>query len=119
MKAWFSGLSLLWKLIIGLLAVAFIFFAYNFVDDWFSKDDEVRAELSENQTEAAIESGVDTVNTVTNQYTRETERIETIREVQKEVNNATTIHDAHVAGARGLCDNFGICSEDVVQPANP
>lgn len=85
---WFKGLKAIWKIVLVVLAALFIFLAYNFVDDFFSKDDEVRAELSENQTEAAVESGQDAVNTVTNQYTREVERTETVRVIQNEVNNA-------------------------------
>lgn len=112
---WFKGLKAIWKIVVVVLAALFIFLAYNFVDDLFSKDDEVRAELSENQTEAAVESGQDAVNTVTNQYTREVERTETVRVIQNEVNNAQDFHSAHAAGANGLCNNFGICAQEQVQ----
>lgn len=112
---WFKGLKAVWKVVVVILAALFIFLAYNFVDDLFSKGDETSAELSENQAEAAVESGRDAVNTVTNQYTREVERTETVRVIQNEVNNAQDFHSAHTAGASGLCVNFGICSEDQVQ----
>lgn len=112
---WFKGLKAIWKIVVVVLAALFLFLAYNFVDDFFSKDDEVRAELSENQTEAAVESGKDAVNTVTNQYTREVERTETVRVIQNEVNNAKDFSSAHAAGANGLCNNFGICAQEQVQ----
>lgn len=94
------------------MACLFIFIAYNFVDDLFSKEDEVRAELSENQAEAAVESGKDAVSTITIQNTKEIERTETVRVIQNEVNNAQDFSSAHAAGAAGLCNNFGVCSEE-------
>ena len=119
MKSWFTGLSVIWKLVVIVATGIFLFLAYNFVDDLFSKDDEVKAEISENQTEAAIESGVDTVTTFNNQHTREIVRTETVRIVQQEVNNAEDFHSAHTIGANGLCLNFGVCPEDELQPVGP
>ncbi len=107
-----KSLSLIWWVVIAGVSAIFLFLAYNFVDDWFSKDDEVRAELSENQAEVAIESGVDTVTTVTNQYEREIERTETVRVIQGRVNEAPDFDSAHAAGADGLCQNYSVCPED-------
>jgi type 1 glutamine amidotransferase len=112
---WFKGLKAVWKLVVVLATALFLFLAYNFVDDFFSKEDEVKAEISQNQADAAVESGKDAVNTVTNQYTKEIERTETVRVIQNEVNNAKDFHSAHAAGASGLCDNFGVCSQEQVQ----
>lgn len=114
--AWFKALGWIWKLVLIGVAALFIFLAYNFIDDLFSKEDEVRAELSENQTEAAVASGVDTVTTINNQHTKETQRIETVRVIQNEVNNAQDTGAAHAAGATGLCVNYNICAEDPMQP---
>lgn len=100
---WFKGLSWLWRIVVIAALILFAFLAWNFVDDYFSKDDEVRAELSENQTEAAVESGRDTVNTITKQYEKETIRTETVREIQGRVNEAPDAHSAHTAGIDGLC----------------
>lgn len=100
---WFKGLSWMWRIIVTLLLGLFLFLAWNFVDDYFSKDDEVRAELSENQTEAAVESGKDTVTTINNQHTREIQRTETVRVIQGQVNEAPDAHAAHTAGIDGLC----------------
>ena len=98
----------------GLLVVGFL--AYNFVDDYFSKGAETQAELSQNQTEAAIESGKDTVTTINNQHTREITRSETVRELQGRINEAPDAHSAHTAGIDGLCDiTSSLCPEDVVQ----
>ena len=105
-----------WQLVLVAVAALFIFLAYNFIDDLFSKEDEVRAELSENQAEAAVESGKDAVNTVTIQNTREIQRTETVRVIQNEVNNAQDFTGAHDAGASGLCNNFRLCSEEQMQP---
>ena len=113
---WFKALGLAWKVVLAVLAAAFIFLAYNFIDDLFSKEDETRAELSQNQAEAAVATGQDAVNTITIQNTRETERIETVKVIQNEVNNAKDFDSAHAAGAAGLCNNFGVCSEESLQP---
>ena len=110
------SLSFMWKIAIAVVSVILLVLVYNFVDDWFSKDDEVRAELNENQSEAAIESGVDTVTTVTNQYEKETIRTETVRVIQEKVNEAPDFDSAHAVGAAGLCNNFGVCSETQIEP---
>jgi hypothetical protein len=112
---WFRGLSVAWRLTLLAITAVLLLVAYNFVDDLFSKEDEVRAELSENQADAAIESGVDAVNTVTTQHTREVERHETVRIIEREVNDAKDFDSAHDAGSRGLCDHFGVCSEERMQ----
>lgn len=104
-----------WKAGVVAFAILFAFLAYNFVDDFFSAGTERMNEVVENQSEAAIESGQDAVNTVTNQYTREIERTHTVERIIDEVNNAEDISAAHDAGSRGLCLNFGICAEDPVQ----
>lgn len=115
----FNSLSLGLKLAILALVAALGFVAYTFVDDLFSKEAETKAEISENQAEAAIESGQDAVNTVTNTYTKEIERRETVRTITNEVNNAQDFDSAHAAGSRGLCDGFGVCAEDALQRPNP
>lgn len=116
MFTWFKAAGWVWQVIIVAVAALFIFLAFNFVSDLFNKDDEVRAELSENQAEAAVESGKDAVNTVTIQNTREIERTETVRVIQNEVNSAQDFTGAHDAGASGLCMNFNVCSETEGQP---
>lgn len=98
-----KSLSLAWKAVIAVGVALFLFLAWNFVDDYFSKDDEVRAELSQNQAEAAVESGRDTVTTINNQHTREIQRTETVRVIQGKVNEAPDAHAAHSAGIDGLC----------------
>lgn len=100
---WFKGLSWLWRIVLIVAAAAFIFLAYNFVDDYFSKDDEVKAEVATNQAEAAVESGKDTVTTFNNQTTKEIIRTDTVREIQGKVNEAPDVHSAHTAGSDGLC----------------
>jgi len=115
MKSWPNGLSIAWRL--GLLAVVAVagLLVYNFVDDLMTKDKEVAAEVAEERNDAAIESGQDAVNTVTEINRREVERYETVRTIEKEVNNAQDFGSAHDAGARGLCVNFGVCSDDDMQ----
>lgn len=111
-----KSLSLIWKLVIGVVIVAFAFLAWNFVDDYFSKDDEVKAEIATNQTDAAIASGKDTVTTINNQHTREIIRTDTVRTVQGKVNEAPDAHSAHTAGVDGLCVvSPDLCPEDGVQ----
>lgn len=116
---WLKSLSWTWKLAILAITLILVVVAYNFVDDLFSKEAETRAELSENQSEAAIESGRDAVNTVGDQQTVEIIRERTIREIQNEVNSSNDVGTAHSVGSNGLCINFGICSEDELLPTNP
>lgn len=116
---WFQSLKLTVKVALMVLLAVFGFLAWNFVDDFFSADDEKRAELSENQSEAAIESGRTAVNTITEQHTREIERYHTVETIVEEVRSVEGIDAKHDIGARGLCDNFGVCNSDQVQRTDP
>lgn len=111
----FNALSLSFKLVILAIVGVLGFVAFNFVDDLFSKEEEVAAEVNEERADAAIESGEDAVNTVTNVHTKEVERYETVRTITKEVNDAQDFDSAHDAGANGLCVGFGVCPDDDVQ----
>ena len=106
---WFKGLSIAWKFIVTGLIIISLVLAFNFVDDAFSKKAETEAELSQNQGDAAIESGQDAVNTVGEQGSRESDRTETLKEIQNEVDESETEHDAHTSGSDGLCEHFYIC----------
>lgn len=100
---WFNGLSWLWRIVVIAALILFAFLAWNFVDDYFSKDDEVKAEVATNQAEAAVASGKDTVTTFNNQTTKEIIRTDTVREIQGKVNESSDAHSAHTAGSDGLC----------------
>ena len=115
MKNWFNGLSVAMRLALLALVGVLGFLTINFAHDYFTNDKEVAAEVAEERSDAAIESGQDAVNTVTTIHEKEVQRYETVRTIQNEVNNAQDFDSAHDAGSRGLCDNFGVCTDDQLQ----
>ena len=70
---------------------------------------KTEAKLSTNQADAAIASGVDAVETVGEQSKVETARERSVAAMQKDVDDAETVSDAHAAGASWLCINYNIC----------
>lgn len=73
------------------------------------KTAKTEARLSENQAEAAMESGTDAVETVGEQSKAEAARERSVAAMQKDVDDAETVSDAHAAGASWLCVNYNIC----------
>lgn len=100
------------KLVGYIAAVIAALWAVWFVYDLLTAGDKVKARLGENQTDAAIESGKDAVNTTGDQSTKETERDNSTKDMQNEVNKTDNPSDAHAVGAGWLCNDFGICPEE-------
>ena len=115
MKTWFNNLTTAVKL--GLIAIVAVlgFLMINFVHDYLTNDKEVAAEVAEERSDAAIESGEDAVNTVTEINRRTVERYETVRTIREEINNAQDFDSAHTIGSYSLCVNFHICTDDQLQ----
>lgn len=67
------------------------------------KTEATRARVGENQTEAAIESGKDAVNSTGAVAAKEQERAASAAEAKEEIRNAKTARDADAAARRGLC----------------
>lgn len=111
MRQWFNGLSVSLKLALIAVVAVLGFVAINFAHDYLTNDKEVAAEVAEERNDAAIDSGQDAVNTVTEINRRTVERYETVRTIQEEVENAEDFDSAHAIGSDGLCFNFGVCSE--------
>ena len=117
-KAFLTGLSTAWKIVTGLVLVIVLFLLINFIDDLLFGASEKKAEIRENQAEAAIDSGSDAVETIGNVNAGEDKTDKDVKDIQDEVNNANNVGDAHNAGASGLCDKFSICSEDGLHDTN-
>ena len=103
------------KLLLIVVAAVIAIVGFNFVTDLVSRGPQKQAEIAEARADAAIESGQDAVNITTETTYREIERIETVRTIKEEVDNAEDFDSAHAAGSSGLCDNFGVCPAERVQ----
>lgn len=73
---------------------------------------KVEARIGTNQVGAAIASGQDAARTIGEQSVTEADRERSVATMQKEVDDAQTVSDAHAAGAGWLCVDFGICSDE-------
>jgi hypothetical protein len=119
MKKWFERLTTTAKLALIAVVALLGFLTINFVHDYLTNDKEVAAEVAEERSDAAIESGEDAVNTVTEINRRTVERYETVRTITEEINNAQDFDSAHTIGSYSLCVNFHICTDDQLQQSSP
>lgn len=107
--SWFKGLSLTWKIVGLVAALALTVWAFTFVRGLFVGDLDTQAKLGTEQADAAIESGTDAVETIGNAGKRD----DTIDGKVKGIDNA--IDQADDAGAADadlrerLCSEFGAC----------
>lgn len=72
----------------------------------------VEARIGTNQADAALQSGQDAARTIGEQANTEAERERSVTAMQKDVDDAQTVSDAHAAGAGWLCLDFGICADE-------
>lgn len=89
------------RILVILLVVALLGWAITAM--FGGKTEATRARVGENQTEAAIESGRDAVNSAGEVAAKEGERAATAAETKEEIRNAKTARDADAAARRGLC----------------
>lgn len=108
----FKGLSLIWRIIVTVLVVVALIWAGAFVRSLIIGDNAVKARLGTEQTDAALNSGRDAVNTAGNVANSADELDKQAGETKSEVDKAEDTHGAHSAGSSGLCDDFGICADD-------
>jgi len=111
MLTWIKGLAVAQRIALAVIAALIIIGAVWFVYDLFTASDKVKARIGANQTEAAVISGADAVNTTGDQSKTEAARTTKTEDMKNEVNKAEDAAGAHTAGANFLCDNFGICAE--------
>lgn len=109
---WLRELSTAGKMIVGLLLALALIWAFLFVRDLFTGAARTEAKLATGQADAALESGQDAATTIGQQAETEAARERSVADMQKDVTNAKDAPGAHDAGARWLCDDFGICLED-------
>ena len=106
---WLKGLPMPAKLIGAILAAIAALWAVLFVYDLFTAGDKVKARLGANQTDAAIESGADAVDTVGAAGDRDDATDRNTKDITDDVQNADNAVDADAAGRDGLCSYFDLC----------
>jgi len=109
---WFRALSRLRQVLLIVVMLAALVWAFLFVRDLFTGTARTEAKLATGQAGAAIQSGQDAATTIGQQAETEAGRERSVAEMQKEVNDADNASGAHAAGAGWLCNDFGICAED-------
>lgn len=112
MLSTFNGLSLVWRLVIAVLIAGALIWGGLFVRSLIIGDKAVKARLGTEQTDAALKSGRDAVNTAGDVAKGADELDKQAGETKSEVDQAEDTHGAHSAGSSGLCDDFGICAAD-------
>lgn len=105
----FSTLTTTWKLILGAIVLLLAVWAFFFVRGLFVGGKDVEARLGSTQTDAALRSGQDAVNTVGDASKRETETDAATKGTQDEVNKATDGAGVDRVARNGLCASAGLC----------
>lgn len=101
-------LKLIGYIAAGIAALWAVWFVY----DLLTASDKVKGRLGANQTDAAVQSGSDSVETTGNQAASEDETDEDVKGTNDAIDEASTADGVVDAAFDGLCDNFGICSEE-------
>jgi len=109
---WFDGLSLAWKIAVGVIAALLLWLAYNFVSDLFTGTAKVEARLGTEQAGAAIESGQDAVDTVGSNQDASDQTDDKVEGIQDDVDEADSSAGATSAGLGGLCEQFSVGCEE-------
>lgn len=103
--SWFKSLRReVWYVLAIVIAISMFFL----IRSLFTED---LARLETRQTEAAINSGKDAVNTLVEAQRRDEETNRKVEETQDEVDKAPDGAAADRAGRDGLCQHFGICTD--------
>lgn len=98
---WLRGLSLAWKLVVALLLILLGVFAFNML--FGGNAEKAKANLGARQTEAALESGSDAVDTAGANAAAADKRGETVKGTNDAIKAAKTGADADAAARAGLC----------------
>jgi hypothetical protein len=96
------GVALAW-LIIVLFVLAVLFAGYQAVKHFFTSGLKTEAKLGKNQTNAAITSGHDAVETIGNRQDADAAGQRTVEETKDDIKNQTDAGGVTDAGRRGLC----------------
>ncbi|MBA4766077.1 MAG: hypothetical protein H2049_00395 [Porphyrobacter sp.] len=110
--SWFRALSRLRQIVLIVVLLVALIWAFLFVRDLFTGTAKTEAKLATGQADAAFQSGQDAATTVGQQAQTEAARERSVADMQKDVNDAKDAAGAHAAGADWLCDDFGICPEE-------
>lgn len=104
--------KILWKLVgyiaAGIAAILLFLFAYNLL----TASDKVKGRLGENQTDAAVESGSDAMETTGDQAAKEDETDKGVKGTNDAIDEADDAAGVADAAFDGLCDNFGFLCEE-------
>ncbi len=96
------GKALAW-LIIVLAALALLFGGYSMVKRFFTSGLKTEVKLGNEKGKAAVESGSDAVDTVTNRAGSDQEELRKAQETKNEINKQTDAGGVTDAGRSGLC----------------
>jgi hypothetical protein len=96
------GLLLAWVLIL-VVVLTVVFGGYMAVKRFFTHGVSTEAKLGKNQTNAAITSGHDAVETIGNRQAADAEGQRTVQETKDAINRANDAGSVTDAGRSGLC----------------
>ena len=103
-----ATLKLIGYIAAGVAALWAVWFVY----DLLTASDKVKGRLGANQTDAAVESGSDAVETVGGQGASEDEIDDKVEGIGNDIDKADDPDGVDAAARDGLCFDFGICSEE-------
>lgn len=96
------GIVVAW-LVIVLFVLAVLFGGYSMVKHFFTSGIKTEAKLGKNQTNAAISSGHDAVDTVGNRQAADAAGQQIVQETRNDINKQTDAGGVTDAGRNGLC----------------
>jgi hypothetical protein len=96
------GLAFAWLIMIAIV-LGVIFAGYEIVKHFFTSGVKTEAKLGKNQTNAAINSGHDAVETIGNRQAEDEAGRQSVEETKNDIKNQTDAGGVTDAGRRGLC----------------
>jgi hypothetical protein len=96
------GVAVAWLIIIAVV-LGVLFAGYQTVKHFFTSGVKAEAKLGKNQTNAAINSGHDAVETIGNRQAADEADRQAVEETKDDIKNQTDAGGVTDAGRRGLC----------------
>jgi hypothetical protein len=113
-----KGLTVARRVMLALAALLIMTLAFNFINGLLSRNAITKAKIGENQSEAAIQSGSDAVDTIGRQSASERAGERNIKDLQNDLNKTDNIDQSHSVGVGRLCADQGICPKDELPNAD-
>lgn len=96
------GLAFAWLIMVAVV-LGVLFAVYQMVKHFFTSGVKTEVNLGKNQTNAAINSGHDAVETIGNRQASDEAGRQTVEETKDDIKNQTDAGGVTDAGRRGLC----------------